>query len=160
MPRSFSFLSYLLCCALIIGVALWYPKWEKPQTEATLSWDVMGYYLYLPAAIIYKDLKKLSFKDQIIKDYHPTTGFYQAFLHESGNYVMKYPIGLAILYLPFFLIAHLLAIIGGYPTDGFSLPYQMGISWGSIFMACLGRGGNAFVDCICYQLPQLYSNRR
>ena len=138
MRKHFSIIAFLLCCSVIIGTALWYPKWEKPQTEATLSWDVMGYYLYLPAAIIYKDLKTLSFKDKILETYRPTSSFYQAFPHESGNFIMKYPIGMAILYLPFFLIAHFLAGIGGFPTDGFSLPYQMGISWGSIFMAFVG----------------------
>ncbi len=138
MRQHFSIIAFLLCCSVIIGTALWYPKWEKPQTEATLSWDVMGYYLYLPAAIIYKDLKTLSFKDKILETYRPTSGFYQAFQHESGNFVMKYPIGMAILYLPFFLIAHFLAGLLGFPTDGFSLPYQMGISWGSIFMAFMG----------------------
>jgi len=138
MYQQFSKISYWLCCLCIITAALWYPKWEKPRTEAALSWDVMGYYLYLPAAIIHKDLKQLAFKDEILAKYHPTGSFYQAFLHDSGNYVMKYPIGLAILYLPFFLLAHLAAYIGGYPMDGFSLPYQAGISWGSIFIALLG----------------------
>jgi len=71
MHQRFSILAFFLCCAMVIGTALWYPKWEQPQTEATLSWDVMGYYLYLPAAIIYKDLKKLSFKDDIVEKYHP-----------------------------------------------------------------------------------------
>lgn len=123
---------------MIIGTALWYPKWEQPQTEATLSWDVMGYYLYLPAAIIYKDLKKLSFKDNIVKKYRPSGEFYQAYLQDNGNYVMKYPIGLAILYSPFFLLAHLFALFSTYPADGFSLPYQIGISWGSICIAAIG----------------------
>ena len=131
MRRAFSLIAFFFCCALMVGAALWYPKWEKPQTEATLSWDVMGYYLYLPAALIYKDLKTLSFKDDILKEYHPTSSFYQAFPYTNGNYVMKYPIGMAILYFPFFLIAHFLAGLLDYPTDGFSLPYQMGISWGA-----------------------------
>ncbi len=138
MQQRFSILAFFLCCTMIIGTALWYPKWEQPQTEATLSWDVAGYYLYLPAAIIYKDLKKLSFKDDITNKYHPSSEFYQAYLQENGNYVMKYPIGLAILYLPFFLLAHLFAIGTAYPTDGFSLPYQFGISWGSICIAAIG----------------------
>ena len=138
MHQRFSILAFFLCCAMIIGTALWYPRWEQPNTEATLSWDVMGYYLYLPAAIIYKDLKKLSFKEDIIEKYSPSGEFYQAYIQENGNYVMKYPIGLAILYFPFFLLAHLFAIYDSYPVDGFSLPYQIGISWGSICIAAVG----------------------
>ncbi|MCR9289077.1 MAG: hypothetical protein NXI23_17010 [Bacteroidetes bacterium] len=111
-----------------------------PQTEATLSWDVSGYYFYLPAFLIYKDAKKLEFKDEIIKKYHPTWSFLQAFQHEqSGNYVMKYSSGMAIQYLPFFGIAHLVASSSdAFEADGFSLPYQMAISLGSLLIAFIG----------------------
>jgi len=139
MHKHFSLIAFFISCFVIIAVALWYPKWEKPGTEATLSWDVMGYYLYLPAGLIYKDLEKVAFKEEIIKKYNPTAGFYQAFKHEkSGNYVMKYSIGLAVLYSPFFLLGHAYALISDYPPDGFSLPYQIAISWGSLFIAFLG----------------------
>lgn len=139
MPKHFSLLTYCIAIFTLSAVALWYPKWEKPGTEATLSWDVMGYYLYLPATFIYNDLDQLEFKDQILKQYKPTSGFYQAFKHEeSGNYVMKYSIGLAVLYTPFFLLGHAYALISDYPPDGFSLPYQLAISWGSLFIAFLG----------------------
>lgn len=139
MNRNFSLITFTIASLVIIAMALWYPKWEKKDTEATLSWDVMGYYLYLPAAFIYKDLAQLKFKDKIINQYRPTAGFYQAFLHEkSGNFVMKYPIGLAVLYSPFFAIAHAYALVSDYPPDGFSFPYQMAISWGSILVAILG----------------------
>ncbi len=139
MQKHFSLVAYLISCFVIIAVALWYPKWEKPGTEATLSWDVMGYYLYLPAGIIYDDLRQLEFKAEILKKYRPTDSFHQAFKHKkSGNYVMKYSIGLAVLYSPFFLLGHAYALISDYPPDGFSLPYQIAISWGSIFIAFLG----------------------
>ncbi len=108
------------------------------RTEATISWDVSGYYLYLPAIFIYKDLKKLEFGEDIISKYHPAPGFDQAFLHESGNYVMKYPVGQAIQYLPFFSMAHLYAINSDAEADGFSRPYQFMISIGSLFIAFIG----------------------
>ena len=43
--------------------AFYYPKWSKPGSEAAISWDVSGYYHYLPAIFIYKDLKNLSDKE-------------------------------------------------------------------------------------------------
>lgn len=138
MPKRFSLYFYLISCFAILATAFWYPKWEKPATEATLSWDVMGYYLYLPAAFIHNDIATLNFKEEIINKYHPTSSFYQATKLDNGQYVMKYPIGLAILYAPFFLLGHLYALISHYPPDGFSLPYQMAISFGSIFIAFLG----------------------
>ena len=137
--QYFPFISFVAGCAIIISTAQFYPKWEKTGTEATLSWDVMGYYLYLPAAFIYKDLEQLEFKDDILNKYHPTGTFYQAYPNEkTGKQVMKYPIGLAMLYTPFFLVGHAYALMSDYPPDGFSLPYQAAISWGSILFAFIG----------------------
>src|SRR5690606_1003927 len=117
-----------------------YPKWQKERTEATLSWDVSGYYMYLPALFIYKDIKQCTFKDSIIQKYSPTPDFQQAFRHEkSGNYVMKYSSGQAIIMLPFFVIAHTWASISNtYPNDGFSYPYQVSIGVGMFLLALLG----------------------
>lgn len=132
-------LAYWFCAALIVAAAvLYYPKWKQPNTEATLSWDVSGYYLYLPAALIYKDLKELKWWGAVEEKYHPGPGMGQAFQHPSGNWVMKYSMGQALQFLPWFAAAHLLAEPLGYPADGFSLPYQAAISWGSLLVAFLG----------------------
>ena len=118
----------------------YYPKWEQKGTEATISWDVSGYYMYLPAIFIYNDIKGCAFADEILKKYHPTPDFHQAFIHKkSNNYVMKYSIGQAIQYSPFFFIAHLWASNSSiYPADGFSFPYQFMISMGSLIIAFIG----------------------
>jgi len=118
---------------------VFYPRWKKASTEATLSWDVSGYYWYLPAIFIYKDVKKQAYKDEVIKKYQPTgNDFQQAFKHESGNYVMKYSAGMALMYLPFFTTAHLLAEPLGFQADGFSPPYQFAIQAGGLLVALLG----------------------
>jgi hypothetical protein len=132
--------AYLLCAALIVATAcLYYPKWQQRDTEATISWDVSGYYLYLPAALIYGDMTRLAFFPEIEKKYHPGPGMGQAFRHEkSGNYVMKYSSGQAWQFLPWFAAAHLLAEPLGYPADGFSRPYQAAIGLGSLVVALLG----------------------
>ena len=119
-------------------MALWYPKWSKPHTEATLSWDVSGYYWYLPAYLIYGDPVDMAFKDEIMKKYRPSGDFYQAYPHGEG-FVMKYPVGLAVQFLPAFAIGHLWASLSpAYPADGFSYPYQASIHWGSILIAFFG----------------------
>ncbi len=132
-------LAYWFCAALIVAAAvLYYPKWKQPNTEATLSWDVSGYYLYLPAALVYKDLKQLKWWGAAEEKYHPGPGMGGAFQHPSGNWVMKYSMGQALQFLPWFTAAHLLAEPLGYPADGFSLPYQAAISWGSLLVALIG----------------------
>jgi len=139
MNNRLSLYAFLVCVAFLLAVGtIYYPKWNKGQTEATISWDVSGYYFYLPAVFIYKDIHQVAFRDSIHQKYRPADAPYQAFQHPSGNYVMKYSSGLAVQYLPFFLTAHVLAPSLGYPADGFSLPYQAAISWGSLLVAFLG----------------------
>ena len=119
---------------------IFFPKWQKSNNEATISWDVTGYYMYLPALFIYHDLKKCSFKDSVIQKYHPTPDFSQAFLHKnSGNYVMKYSSGQAIAMLPWFIAGHIWASNSSiYPADGFSIPYQSSIGIGMFLYALFG----------------------
>jgi hypothetical protein len=135
----FSLIALFLSGALLVASSIfYYPKWQKADTEATISWDVSGYYLYLPAAIVYQDIKELKWWGAIEQQYHPGPGMGQAFKHPSGNYVLKYPMGQALQFLPWFLTAHVLAEPLGYPADGFSRPYQAAISWGSLVVALLG----------------------
>jgi hypothetical protein len=136
---NYSLWAWWACAIFMLAVnTLYYPKWKIPQTEATISWDVSGYYLYLPALFIYKDIKQVAFLEEVHQKYQPASSPYQAFQHESGSRVMKYSAGLAVQYLPFFLLGHSLAAPLGYPADGFSLPYQLAISLGSLLVAILG----------------------
>lgn len=134
-------IALIISIVIIFGVHFLYsPKWQKSGTEATISWDVSGYYFYLPAAFIYKDMKELKWRDHIFEKYKPQPGFSQAFKHEaSGNYVMKYSIGQAVVYSPFFFIAHAWALNSSqYPVDGFSFPYQFMISMGMLLWTIIG----------------------
>ncbi len=135
---SFSISIFRFCAAMLLVVTLAFPRYTRPGTEATLAWDVSGYYLYLPATFIYHDLKKVSFLPEIIEKYQPSFTPDQAFPIENGNQVMKYSSGMAVLYLPFFAIGHSIAKLTNYPADGFSLPYQAAIHLGGVLMAILG----------------------
>ena len=137
---TFSRIALLLCYLLLFSIGFFYfPKWKQPATEATISWDVSGYYMYLPAFFIYRDLKQCGFKDYVIEKYKPAPAFEMAFRHSSGNYVMKYSCGQAILLSPFFMAGHLGAAASTkYEADGFSYPYQLAIGIGALFYAFLG----------------------
>lgn len=105
-----------------------------------LTWDVFGYYLYLPAQYIYHDLNlsNQEWLTNLINTYDPTATLYQAIKLDNGNWVMKYSMGLSILYSPFFFFAHLIAEPLGYPADGLSLPYQYSIAIGGLVFAIIG----------------------
>jgi hypothetical protein len=132
-----SLYALLFVCAFLVIAAFFYPKWKINETEATLSWDVMGYYLYLPS-YFYDDISKLHKLPGLVEKYKPVYGFWNAFELPNGNYMMKYSMGMAMMYLPFFGIAHVWAAVGGFAIDGFSFPYQAMISFGSIFVSWIG----------------------
>lgn len=136
--NKLSLYSFRLSALLLVaGAFFYYPKWRQPNTEATISWDVAGYYLYLPAVFIYGDLKQLSFGEEMLAKYHSAPEL-SAFPHPSGNRVIKYSGGQALQFLPWFLAGHAGAKLLGYPADGFSLPYQFALSMGSLLIAMLG----------------------
>ncbi len=138
-PNKLSKYACILCIAIMSFTSLvYFPRWNKENTEATISWDVSGYYWYLPSIFIYHDLKHQAFKDSILKKYQPTNNFQQGFQLPDGNYVLKYSSGMAVMYLPFFTAAHMVAGWFGYPQDGFSTPYQFAIQLGSLLMAVIG----------------------
>jgi hypothetical protein len=101
-----------------------------------LSWDVFGYYLWLPGIFLYGDLglKDISVVQHIIDTYHSTATFYQAVQLPSGEWIMRYTMGMAVIYSPAFFVGHLMSKIFGFTPDGFSAPYQYAILiWGIIF---------------------------
>ena len=95
------------------------------EPEKVIAWDVVSYYAYLPAAFIEHDLT-LSFTD------HEHTGTYWPETLPDGRHVIKTTMGLSIMYMPFFLIAHGTASALGMAADGFSTPYALALMLASI----------------------------
>ncbi|MBS1614867.1 MAG: hypothetical protein JST06_01975 [Bacteroidetes bacterium] len=134
-----SLIAWFVCAAIILFAGLgFYPRFNQTHSESTFGWDVGGYYWYLPASFIYHDLKGEHFADSIIAQYQFTPTFNYGFPSENGGYVLTYSSGMAVLYTPFFAIAHLLAVPMGFPDDGFSQPYQIAITIGSLLVCLLG----------------------
>ncbi len=125
---------------LFTAIILLLLKFIYPEHNI-LSWDVFGYYLYLPAQFIYHDpyLLHQDWLHQIVAEYQSTATLYQINLHpETNNWIIKYSMGMSILYAPFFFIAHWLAPIFGYKQDGFSSIYGVVIESGMFLLSILG----------------------
>lgn len=135
--RRGKFLSGFVVVLLSVGL-LTFRSISLP-TKA-LTWDVFGYYLYLPATFIYDDpgLTDPVWLDNIMDEYQPSATLYQLVNGTDGKRVIKYTSGLALLWAPFFFLAHWIAQWLGYPADGFSLPYQLVLSYAGILWAITG----------------------
>lgn len=122
-------------------IALWF-GWELSHhfPNNVLSWDTYGAYLHLPANFIYGDpfLTDWSWIEAMNEKYNATPSYYQFWEAETGRQVIKYPMGFAVIYAPFFFVGHWLAPSLGYAQDGFSEPYQWAIIAGHCFYVLLG----------------------
>lgn len=95
--------------------------------------DKAGYYVYLPALFLY-EFNSSKFPSKV--DSLTGNGFY---LDPNNNKIQsKYPVGVAVLLSPFFMVAHSYAIVSNKKTDGFSMPYQNAIDFASVFYVLLG----------------------
>lgn len=104
------------------------------------TWDSFGYQLYLPAAMIHHDplLKDLGWVDQTRKDHDASGTLYQISTLDDGAHVDKYPMGLAVLWSPWFVAGHWMAGITGQPQDGYSPPYDLAVRIGVWVYLLLG----------------------
>lgn len=125
-------------CALVTAWGINYAV--RINIPAILAWDILGYYLYLPAVFIVGDigLQDIGWLREMFEQYSLPGTIYQVNVLENGNWAMRYSSGWAVLYLPFFLIGHLFAITSGEAVDGFSAPYQWAMFCGSLFYFALG----------------------
>lgn len=128
-----------LITLIILGMAVISERARIP-TDDTLSWDVFGYYLYLPSLFIYDDLslEKMPIYEGLVDKYENTGSLYQITSNDEGENVLRYPIGWALLYFPFFFIGHAIASFTAFPADGLSLPYQYAVGYGSLLFAIGG----------------------
>lgn len=102
--------------------------------RGVIKWDVITYYSYLPAAVIYGDVTLRFLDDGIIVN---DNKFWPIEL-DNGNRLIVTSMGLSFLYAPFFLAAHALAPLVGQENDGFSNIYQLMLSVGGFFYAFMG----------------------
>jgi hypothetical protein len=135
MRTPFSVVAVFIASLVFMGYRAAYID----RTSNAVSWDALGYYMYLPGAFIYHDLRDLEWILGIDSTYSVTpNGLYQAQLLDSGTYTGKYLAGVAIMQLPFFIAGHFAAGIMGFPQDGFTWPYQYAILFGAVFWGIMG----------------------
>ena len=105
-----------------------------------LSWDVLGYYLPLPATFIYDDfkLKDISWLDAQNQEKDLTGTYYMIGQNRDGDRMYFFLFGMAVLYLPFFFAGHGIAYFFDYPMDGFSEPYQYAMVAGALIYMVIG----------------------
>lgn len=128
-------LTTLLIIALLLSV---YRISNVDKKE--ISWDVLGYYMCLPATFIHHDplLKDITWLKEINQQQELTGTLYQVSTNDTGEPIYVFLFGMALFYLPFFFLGHSIAGFGGYEMNGFSMPYQYALVIGGIIYTIIG----------------------
>jgi hypothetical protein len=108
-----------------------------------IAGDGLGYYAYLPAKFNHGD-PNYDFK--WFNKVYNANYTYSAFENPEDNLLVKYKDkrinkyypGLSYVWFPFYCVAHIVAKVFHYPTDGFSEPYQLFIGLASLVYLFIG----------------------
>lgn len=141
MTKIFNSKYLAILISVFILIAHYYVRtYQYNNWSNVLGWDVLSYYLYLPFTFIYHDpgMTNQAVVQHWFELYQPSSTFYQAYQLPNGNWQPMYTIGFALIYLPFFLIGHIWALLSSYPADGYSYPYQFAIGNGVMIYIIYG----------------------
>ncbi|RLD67014.1 MAG: hypothetical protein DRI84_03530 [Bacteroidetes bacterium] len=126
--------------ALIISITIISIYRVSNISEKEIAWDILGYYMPLPATFIHHDplLNDISWLKKVNEEKDLTGTLYMVSSNDEGEPMYFFFFGMSIFYLPSFLIGHLIALFSHYPTDGFSSPYQLSLVIGAIIYTIIG----------------------
>ncbi len=119
----------ILLCLFAIFFFVSYSRYDNGRDVQNILCcsDPQGYYMYLPALFVYKDIHSV-----------PDINYVGEMKNEKGECYTKYSCGTAYFYLPFFLGAHLYVHLAHTVTTPFGAPYCYGIMLCGVFWAVIG----------------------
>lgn len=105
---------------------------EPWKHKKIIDQDVIMYYGYVPATFIYHDW---SFRFPSQPGFKGTVWNIPL---PNGKSIQKMTMGTAMLYTPFFAVAHLITKATGGLADGYSEYYQRALIWAGVFYSIMG----------------------
>ena len=134
MYKKLSLVALIISCGILSIYRI------SHVNENEISWDVLGYYLYLPATFVHHDpmLNDISWLKQVNSEKNLAGTLYMVSENKKGQPMYFFLMGMALFYLPFFLGATAFTAITGFATDGFSWPYQYFLVIGGIIYMIIG----------------------
>lgn len=106
----------LIILSVVLLASAYHLTWKDDKWKSAVNTDAASYYRYLPMIFIDHQLDN----------------------EKDNPDVIKYFIGTAFLYLPFFFLACTASLIMDLPVDGYSMMFPIFISIGTIFYFILG----------------------
>lgn len=129
MKRKYTLSIWLLISLFTVRMTMKYEPWNQ---KTIIDQDVIFYYGYLPATFIYHDWSFM------FPDRPGFTGKVWSLGLPDGGRIQKMSMGLAMMYAPFFGIAHIYTILTHGVVSGYSPNYQISLVWAGLFYFILG----------------------
>ncbi len=133
------FIPLVFCAGLVAQGDIY----RRGLAEQPIRSDGISYHVYLPSIVLHGSPRLWATADDQYGGAYPEhTGILR--WPNTSWWLNPHPIGVAVLMLPFFLIAHALTLWSNLPPDGFSLYYQVaatvgGLTYGVAGLAILSR---------------------
>ncbi len=124
-------LAIILMALALTAINFDHHNWTRGRV---IEWDVKSYYAYLPAVFIYNDLT-LHFIDD---DREKLGDMIWPVTTPTGKRAIITTMGMSVLYIPFFFVAHIYASLTGWEADGYSVPYRFFLNFSALFYVLLG----------------------
>lgn len=125
-------LAVIVVVALVYFMQICVPH-EFNQPDRVIQWDVRSYYSYLPGIFVEHDIQFSSWDTNLRYQHY----YYPVWIRDN-KYLIKTSCGVAMLYFPFFICAHALAMPLGYAPNGFSAPYTFALLLSGAFYVICG----------------------
>lgn len=118
---------YAIFLTFVVATLLsWFFKWNFSEVPVNfVDGDARDYYSSLVSVFIRHDLANQQASEWYI-------------MKTAGGTINVHPVGVAVLLLPFFLLACAVSAIGGFPVDGLSLPFQLSIALAALCYVSIG----------------------
>jgi hypothetical protein len=128
-------LSLITTIYLLVSINI---NFGKNKWQDVLESDAWGYYAYLPAVFIYHDLHFNFYQKIMHEGYFEERLAYEYRVGNDGKVANKYFCGTALVVTPFYIAAHFISAILGYPLDGYNRIYILSVNIAAIFYTMLG----------------------
>ncbi len=124
-------IAIVLMMLWVVALNIQHKQW---MGDRIIEWDVKSYYAWLPATFIYNDLS-LDFVDE---DPGKFGDLIWPVTTPTGKKAIVTSMGMAILYSPFFLMAHAVALLTPLEADGYSPVYRLALNLSALFYVLMG----------------------
>ena len=131
------FWSVTLPVTLLLFVAVNFVWPDGSYRKKTVDGDGKGYYAYLPVILLQHTV---DFNQALNREKKNRPLEYSShYFHKVGAvYDNKYSTGTALMILPFFLAAHIISFLFGFPVDGYSVLYQYAVALAALWWLWVG----------------------